>query len=112
MNEFPALGEWVFETNEGASIHAPLPHALGDFVRDALEALDPEDRDFLLRYFYERLTYDSIADEMRAETGETHYDRRHAHQRVGRALRRLRRQMDSMVHELDSDQRKVYENFN
>jgi DNA-directed RNA polymerase specialized sigma24 family protein len=59
-------------------------------VRDALEALDEDDRDLLLAAFYERLTYNQIA----AKYGWK--NRGSAHWAVKQAVARLAQQLEAM----------------
>lgn len=70
--------------DRGVALSKQTPHSLEDKVLDALDLLDERDRDIVRMYYYERMTYQAIANELGM------HSRQRAFQVVRQALERLR----------------------
>jgi DNA-directed RNA polymerase specialized sigma24 family protein len=104
--ELPAIGDFIFD--EYPSLEESIPHSLQGFVRSSMSKLDVMDRDLLLMYYHERLTYREIGERLSILWDED-YDRRHAFYYVKRARDRLREVMEEEFSGLNSNLRQRYE---
>lgn len=101
--EVPAFDDWVIDGSNpmASSINDPIPHKLGPLVRRAVERLNTRDRDLIFMRFYERLTYEAIAERHGFEDARGH--RQRMWYWVTRALRNLKEEMAAIVTAEDRD---------
>lgn len=65
-----------------------------DLVVDSIEALSKTDQRLINMFFYERLTYQEMSDELKMQ------GRQYAHYQTKRALRRLRKHLEMRGYEV------------
>jgi DNA-directed RNA polymerase specialized sigma24 family protein len=79
--------DWLFERGDIVPWPNPIPHSLQEVVRDAVEALDRENRWLLEMKYYELCTYQEIAYRTgRGSAGAAFYH-------VNKALRKLKEEI-------------------
>jgi len=71
-----------------ALVPRPIPHSHGASVREAMECLSEADQETLRQHFYERMSFQSMADEAGLA------GRQSAHERTKAALRRLEKELE------------------